>query len=192
MGEVYWSKVKKIAIDEIGYTEGPNNWTKYAKDLDAISYFNSPKQNVAWCCTFTAWAIWRASDPDPKGTALAAQYQPYKDNCGCGVSWNARYYKDKGKFFTTPKEGDVFFTKGFNHTGFVSCVNNDGTFSTIEGNHDNQVASVLRKVSDMEGFGRPWYTAEPDPEPKKKMVYVDISVPEDCEVKVNIDYHQEG
>lgn len=192
MGEVYWSKVKACAINEIGYTEGPNNWTKYAKDLDAISYFNTPKQNVAWCCTFTSWCLWKTADPDPKGTALAAQYQPYKDNCGCSVSWNARYYKDKGKFFTSPKEGDVFFTKGFNHTGFVSCVNGDGTFSTVEGNHNDQVASVLRKVSDMEGFGRPWYTAEPDPEPKKKHVYVDISAPEGCEVIVNIDYHQEG
>ena len=179
MGEVKWSNVKRVAQAEIGYTEGPNNWTKYAKDLDAINYFNTAKQNVAWCATFTAWRIWKASDPDPKGTALAAQYQPYKDNCGCGVKYNAQYYKNKGKFFTTPKPGDVFYTKGFNHTGFVLSVDN-GKFKTIEGNHDNQVASVIRNISDMEGFGRPWYTAEDDNDdkPYKKTFKASVIVEE--------------
>ena len=73
MGEVYWSDVQRIAKNEIGYKEGPNNWNKYAQDLDRISYFNYPKQNVAWCAVFTSWCIWKASDPDPKGTALAEQ-----------------------------------------------------------------------------------------------------------------------
>lgn len=164
MGEVLWSDVKRIAQNEIGYTEKGNNWTKYAKDLDAIHYFNGNKQNVAWCATFTSWCIWKAADPDPKGTALAAQYQPKKDNCGCGVKFNAQYYKNKGKFYSTPKAGDVFFTDGYTHTGFVLSVSGS-TFKTIEGNHNNKVASVTRKVSDMEGFGRPWWTPEPTPTP---------------------------
>ena len=169
MGEVYWSDVKRIAQGEIGYKEGPNNWNKYAQDLDRISYFNYPKQNVAWCAVFTSWCIWKASDPDPKGTALAAQYQPKKDNCGAGVKFNAGYYKNKGKFYSTPKEGDVFFTNGYGHTGFVLKVNGDGTFKTLEGNYNNGVGSTTRRISAMEGFGRPWYTAEdekPEPEPQ--------------------------
>lgn len=165
MGDVKWSDVKRIAQNEIGYTEKGNNWTKYAKDLDAIHYFNGNKQNVAWCATFTSWCIWKASNPDPKGTALAAQYQPKVDNCGCGVSWNAKYYKSKGKFYLTPKAGDVFFTMGYTHTGFVLSVNKDGTFKTIEGNHGDKVASITRKISSCEGFGRPWYTAEDEPTP---------------------------
>ena len=165
MGDVKWSDVKRIAQNEIGYTEKGNNWTKYAKDLDAIHYFNGNKQNVAWCATFTSWCIWKASNPDPKGTALAAQYQPKVDNCGCGVSWNAKYYKNKGKFYLTPKAGDVFFTMGYTHTGFVLSVNKDGTFKTIEGNHGDKVASITRKISSCEGFGRPWYTAEDEPTP---------------------------
>ena len=160
MGEVKWSDVKRIAQGEIGYTESGNNWTKYAKDLDAINYFNTPKQNIAWCATYTSWCIWKAAAPDPKGTALAAQYQPVKDNCGCGVKYNAQYYKNAKEFYSSPKEGDVFFTKGYNHTGFVLKVNGDGTFLTNEGNHNDQVANVTRKISDMEGFGRPWWTAE--------------------------------
>ena len=192
MGEVKWSDVKRIAINEIGYEEGPNNWTKYAQELDAINYFNSPKQNVAWCATFTSWCFWKAADPDPKGTALAAQYQPKKDNCGCGVSWNARYYKEHGEFYSEPKEGDVFFTSGYNHTGFVSCVNGDGTFSTVEGNHDNKVASCLRKVSDMEGFGRPWWTPEDDPSPdpgpdKEVNITIKVSAPDGVKVNINVE-----
>lgn len=160
MGQVYWSDTRAIALNEVGYHEQGNNWTKYARDLDAISYFNGPKQNIPWCCTFTSWCIWKASNPDPKGTALAAQYQPTRDNCGCGVKYNAGYYKSKGKFFSKPEPGDVFFTKGYGHTGFVDKVNGDGTFTTIEGNHGDAVGTDTRKVSDMEGFGRPWYTSE--------------------------------
>lgn len=169
MGEVYWSDVQRIAKNEIGYKEGPNNWNKYAADLDKISYFNYPKQNVAWCAVFTSWCIWKASDPDPKGTALAAQYQPRKDNCGAGCSFNAGYYKNKGEFYSSPQAGDVFFTKGYGHTGFVLQVNSNGTFRTIEGNYQNGVGSTTRRISDMEGFGRPWYTKEePTPTPSKE------------------------
>ena len=77
------------------------------------------------------------------------------------------YYKNKGKFYSTPKEGDVFFTNGYGHTGFVLKVNGDGTFKTLEGNYNNGVGSTTRRISAMEGFGRPWYTAEEEkPEPQ--------------------------
>lgn len=191
MGEVKWSDVKRIANLELGYEEGSNNWTKYARDLDAINYFNTPKQNVAWCCTYTSWCFWKAANPDPKGTALAAQYQPTKDNCGCGVKFNAQYYKNKGKFFSKPQEGDVFFTKGFNHTGFVYKIIDANTFITNEGNHNNKVDSCVRSVDEMEGFGRPWWTPEdpePTPEPDKK-VYIDVNIkqPQDVDIIININ-----
>lgn len=196
MGDVKWSDVKRVAESQVGYEEGPNNWNKYADDLDAIDYFNSYKQNVPWCATYTAWCIWKASDPDPKGTALAAQYQPKRDNCGCGVPWNARYYKDAGKFFDTPAEGDVFFTNGYNHTGFVKRIIDSRTFVTNEGNHNNKVDECIRSIDEMEGFGRPWYTAEDISSPGKN-IYIDISVPEDCNVYINnqlveVDKHIEG
>jgi hypothetical protein len=188
MGEVKWSDVKAIAESQVGYEEGPNNWTKYAEDLDAIHYFNSDKQNVPWCATYTSWCFYKAADPDPKGTALAAQYQPKNDNCGCGVPWNARYYKDAGEFYSEPREGDVFFTKGYNHTGFVKKILDSQTFLSNEGNHNNKVDEVVRNISDMEGFGRPWWTPEDYPTPKPgKNIYIDIKAPEDCEVIVNIN-----
>lgn len=152
------SEVLKIAQQEIGYTEGANNWTKYAKELDSIGYFNGPKQNVAWCATFVAWCFYKASD---KSTALNAQYQPSKDNCGCSCKYNANYYRNKSKFYSTPNVGDVFFvgSKGSEtHMGLVLSVNN-GTITTIEGNHGDKVASIKRNISDLGGFGRPAYTS---------------------------------
>ncbi len=178
---VLWSRVKAIATLEIGYVEGKNNWTKYAQALDKIKYFNTPKQNVPWCATYTSYCFVTASD---KSSALAAQFQPSVDNCGCGVSYNAGYYKKKKRFFTTPQEGDVFFTKGYGHTGFVIKVNGDGSFITNEGNHNDKVDSITRKVSDMEGFGRPEYDAEPEP---AKTVDVTIRAPKDIKVNVKIE-----
>lgn len=188
MGDVKWSDVKRTAEAELGYTEGSDNWTKYAADLDKINYFNSPKQNVSWCGTYVAWCIWKSSNPDPKGTALAAQYQPTKDNCGCGVKFNADYYKKKNKFFSEAKPGDVFFLKNYSHMGFVLEVYSDGTFKTNEGNHDNKVANVIRKISDMAGFGRPWYTAESSTD-KEVNITVKVNAPEG--VKVNIKVEKE-
>lgn len=186
MGDVRWSDVKKTAQAEIGYTEGPDNWTKYAKDLDSINYFNGPKQNIPWCGTYVAWCFYKSASPDPKGTALAAQYQPSKDNCGAGVKFNAQYYKNKGKFYSTPKEGDVFFTKNYTHMGFVLEVNSNGTFKTNEGNHNDKVDNDVRKISDMEGFGRPWYTAEKDSE-KIVDIVVKVNAPEGVKVNIKVE-----
>lgn len=178
MGDVKWSDVRKIAAAEIGYEEGPNNWNKFAAFLDNLPggpYFNFKKQNVAWCAVFTSYCIYKASSPDPRGTAYAAQYQPRRhvDNCGAGCTYNAQYYRNAGKFYNNPEPGDVFFvgTKGHEtHTGFVDKVNGDGTFTTIEGNCGNGVRTRTRHVRDMSGFGRPWYTLEDTPTPEPKPV----------------------
>ena len=184
---VLWSKTKQVCYLELGYTEGNNNWTKYAQTLDKIKYFNTPKQNVPWCCTYTAYCIYIASGNN-KSDTLNTQYQPSVDNCGCGVKFNADYYKNKKAWYTTPKEGDIFFTKGYEHAGFVYKVNNDGTFITNEGNHNNKVASITRKVSDIEGFGRPKYGTEPTPEPTKTVdVTIKVNAPEGVAVNINIE-----
>lgn len=177
MGDVKWSDVKRIAQEEIGYTEGYNNKTKYAADLDAIGYFNGPKQHVAWCGTFDYWCIWKASDPDPKGTALAATYQPWRDNCACACRYGAEYFRTAGKFYNSPEEGDIAFygKRGSEtHQGFVEQLLGGGYFYAIEGNHGDRVARVKRHISECSGFGRPWYTAEdstPDPKPASDEKY---------------------
>ena len=66
MGSCYAEKVIELAKNEIGYEEGPNNWNKYAEQLDAVHYFNSNKQNVSWCGVFCYAMILNACIPEDR------------------------------------------------------------------------------------------------------------------------------
>ena len=65
-------KLIKTAMNEVDYTEknnkfflyfkvlnhGTKNFTKYAKELDAIDgFYNSKKQGYAWCDVFVDWCF---------------------------------------------------------------------------------------------------------------------------------------
>lgn len=137
-------KVVSIAKSQVGYKEGANNWNKYAKALDSVSFFNYPKQNEAWCSVFVAWCIWTATDEN-KNKALLALYQPQKDNCGAGCKFAAKYFREHKAWTKTPSVGlQIFFGKeGAKegeelHTGLVESVG-VSTITTIEGNKSNQV-----------------------------------------------------
>ena len=71
----YVENLIKIAKDEVGYLEkasnnnldsktanvGSNNYTKYARDLDAISgFYNGKKQGYAWCAVWVSWCFVKA------------------------------------------------------------------------------------------------------------------------------------
>lgn len=183
MGDVKWSDARRIGWADVdNYTEGPNNWNKYADCLDNIDsrelhdgkgpYFNYRKQNVAYCSVFVNYCVYKAAYPDPRGTAYAALYEPRnpRDNCAAGCEFAAGYFKQAGKWYHNPEPGDVFFTRGYGHTGFVDKVNGDGTFTTLESNTGNPggTHSKTRHVRDMEGFGRPWWTPEDEPTPEPK------------------------
>lgn len=167
MGSCYASKVLEIARGEIGYRESGTNWTKYAKDLDSVHYFNYNKQNVEWCSTFINWCIWKACTSDSamgrKWDALYFTYEPSRDNCACGVKYWKGYFRSHGALKSSPKAGDVAFI-GSGHVGLVEKVNGS-KITTIEGNHGNKVARVSRSLSECTGFGRPRYDDEPKPQP---------------------------
>lgn len=173
MGSCLASDVINVALNEVGYKEGGNNWTKYARDLDSINYFNSPKQNVAWCGTFNYWSILMACTPEDrslsekKWDALYFTYQPSRDNCACACRYGAQYFRNEGAFYSTPKVGDIAFygTKGNEyHQGLVYKINGN-SFQAIEGNHNDKVDIVSRTISECSGFGRPRYDDEPEPTP---------------------------
>ena len=46
--------VLEYAKSQVGYTEGANNWNKYADELDKVDYFAGcgKKQNLPWCAVF--------------------------------------------------------------------------------------------------------------------------------------------
>lgn len=181
------NKVIQVALNEVGYLEkkdknnlddktanaGSKNCTKYARDLDALGFYNGKKQGVAWCDIFVDWCFVQAYGLD---AALKLTNQPLgKSNCGAGCKYSRNYYKKKGRLFDKPQAGDqIFFWPkdaiggpAVAHTGLVYDV--DGTYVyTIEGNTSgaNGVVAngggVCKKkykltYNRIAGYGRPEY-----------------------------------
>lgn len=131
-----------VALTQVGYTEGANNYTKYGV------WYGQP--NSPWCGMFVSWCAKEAGIPTGvlKRTGIA-------NPSNFGLS-----YKD-GKNYT-PKKGDLFFKKGFSHVGFVYYT--EGSyFYTIEGNtstdsYDGHSVMIRkRKISDFY-FSSPNYS----------------------------------
>lgn len=175
--------VIQLAISQIGYHEkasnfdlddpiansGSNNWTKYARDLDAIEgFYNGKKNGYAWCDMFVDWCFVKAY-----GVTLGMKLlcQPW-GSTGAGCMYSAQFYEQRGQFFGYPETGDqIFFDYGggINHTGIVVEVN-DYAIVTVEGNSNEQVEknSYPHNSSIIAGYGRPDWSmdGEPDvPEP---------------------------
>lgn len=164
-------KVLKIAQEEVGYHEkasngnlddpnanvGSGNWTKYARDLDAIpDFYNGKKNGYAWCDIFVDWLFMKAF-----GATVGLQMlcQPWK-SCGAGCLYSMQYYQSAGQFFRDPQPGDqIFFSYAPNevsHTGIVESVSG-GVVNTIEGNTSDMVGRRSYAVgsSTIVGYGRP-------------------------------------
>ena len=142
-------KVIDLALSQVGYLEkasnkdldsmtgnaGSKNYTKYARDLAEVSFFNGRKQGVAWCAVFVSWNFYKVFG---KEAALKLLCQPSRDNCGAGCKYARNYYKAKGQLFNDPQPGDqVFFyskdKKSIAHTGLVYKVDSKKVY-TVEGN----------------------------------------------------------
>jgi len=175
-------KVIAIARAEVGYLEketndqlddktanaGDNNRTKYARDLDALGFYNGRKQGVAWCDMFYDWSMVQAYGLE---AALALTFQPFgAGNCGAGCKYSRQYYKKNGRLFDDPQPGDqiFFYSKdktSISHTGLVYAVD-DTYVSTVEGNTSSASGVVAnggcvrekkykRNYNRLAGFGRP-------------------------------------
>lgn len=50
------------ALSQVSYTEGANNWNKYAEQLDKVDYFAGcgKKQNLPWCAVFVCAVMYNA------------------------------------------------------------------------------------------------------------------------------------
>ncbi len=163
-------KVIQIARAELGYREkrsnsslddktanvGSANWTKYARDLDAMTdFYNGPKNGYAWCDVFVDWCFYKAFGAK---TAKKLLCQPAK-SAGAGCTYSLAYYLQKGQFTRSPQPGDqIFFGSVGNssHTGLVVSV--DGSrVHTIEGNTSDGVfeRSYALGASNIAGYGRP-------------------------------------
>ena len=189
----YASTVIAVAKTQIGYLEketnanldsktgnaGDENRTKYARDFDSKypDFYNTKKQGAEWCDIFVDWCLVSAFGVTK---ALELLGQPTK-SCGAGCSWSAKYYKQKGRFYKSPKVGDQIFFKDSKgepcHTGLVTKVTTTHVY-TIEGNTSSTKGVVAnggavaeksysKTYSRIYGYGRPNYDAEPKKAKKK-------------------------
>ncbi len=177
-------KVVALALSEVGYIEkrnalmlddqtanaGSANYTKYARDLDALGdFYNGQKQGYAWCDVFVDWLMVTCFGEAAALKLLCAK--PKSSGAGCTYSLN--YYIAAGQYHKRaekPKVGDqIFFgaVGNSNHTGIVYKVD-DTTVYTVEGNTsgaDGVVPnggavckkSYPRSYSGIAGYGRPAY-----------------------------------
>lgn len=174
-------KLIEIALNEVGYLEkssnsqldnktsnaGYNNYTKYARDLFNAGYYNGNKNGYAWCDCFHDWCHWIASGKNAKeAQSIICQ----TGDLGAGCTYSAQYYRNAGRFYSTPQVGDqIFFgDKGDEyHTGIVYKVDSSRVY-TIEGNTSGDAGvvdngggvfkkSYYRSYYQIAGYGRPKY-----------------------------------
>lgn len=174
------------AEDQIGYMGKRSNsqlddfkantsglWNKYARDLDAlVDFYNGKKNGYDWCDVFVDWCFVHTFGRDLAQKLLC---QPNK-SLGAGTKYSMNYYKQKGRFFSTPQLGDqIFFGTSSSvwHTGIVSKVQS-GYAHTVEGNAGNpsavRAARYVVGGKNILGYGRPDWSLVPadKPEPDEK------------------------
>lgn len=181
-------KVIDIAEKEVGYAEkasnsqldsktdnaGHGNYTKYARDLAKVSFFNGRKQGAAWCAVFVAWCFYKAYG---KAAALSLLCQPTKaaNNAGAGCRYARQYFSQKGQLHSSPAPGDVVFfyssdKSDITHQGHVRKVDSSRVY-TVEGNTSGTTGVISNggevcfksyplNYSRFAGFGRPDWGAE--------------------------------
>lgn len=194
MGSCWKQKAIDYAWDQVGKVCGKSS--EFAKEMDAINYYNYPKNGVANSCALFVdnCLLHSCTDPsydeDPEGakwTALAAMYEPQSKgaNAGAGCVQKVDYFKRAGAWYTDPQDfvcGDeIFFWDpkyisdenpyGVYHTGLI--VDWSDMFTVIEGNTDGgYVADKYYKFDNPKilGVGRPnwdgWYPESEDTKPE--------------------------
>ena len=169
------SKVISYAKSQVGYEEGPNNWNKYAEDIDNNHplWYGScgKKQNLDGCSVFVDDCFIQTY-----GAAEAHRLLNRPDNnLGAVVKYAYNYLDKIGRTGKEPKLGaTVYFqnSKGLCHTGIVVDYTNDYVW-TVEGNAGNGSRYVVmnkynRAAAYIYGYGYPDYETEPKPEPYKR------------------------
>lgn len=172
-----------LAESQIGITEYPPNSNNviyntayYGHEVSGSSY--------PWCCTFVWWVF--------------AQFDPCLVKKTASCMDMAQWFKDNGKWGSTPHPGDVVFFKfntnsrWTNHVGIVKDVIDNGIkIVTIEGNtsktSDDNGGAVMERTrsSNIVGYGRPAYQEDEDVKPSSNYVEgIDIS---ECQGTVDFE-----
>lgn len=145
-------EIVDIALSQKGYTEGPNNDTKYGAWY-GLNY--NP-----WCAMFVSWCADEVGILDTLIPKFAGCTTGFRLMTQMGITT-----KDK----IVPKKGDLIFfdwdrTGDYDHVGIVTDANSNSVF-TVEGNHDDNVDTYVYPInaSYIAGYARPKYDDEPSP-----------------------------
>lgn len=151
----YEAKTKLISWcnAQVGYTEGANNYNKYADKWTQAGGWNA--QGQPWCDVFVDVAFIECFGLD---NASKMTYQP-KGGFSALCSQSANYYKNNGAWFASPQVGDqIFFVAsgGINHTGIVVEVYGNSV-TAVEGNSSDAVRKNTYPLTYpyIAGYGRP-------------------------------------
>lgn len=140
---------------QVGYTEGGNNWNKYAAAIDPLGITYGAKQNQPWCAEFDLAAFVECFGVKDGLTMLYSPNPTEIPLCKAG----AAYFKRAGAWHSTPEVGDIiFFIVGgdINHQGVVVEIE-DGFVTAIEGNRSDRVSRNRYRLNypAIAGYGRP-------------------------------------
>lgn len=165
----YLEKASNAQLDDKTANAGSANWTKYARDLDNIGFYNGRKNGYSWCDVFNDWLFVKTFGVEE---AMRLLCQPAK-SLGAGCNYSAQYYQAKGQWYKTPQVGDQIFFKSasyaYAHTGLVVGVDAT-TVYTVEGNTSGASGVIANgggvckksyplSYANIVGYGRPAYTA---------------------------------
>lgn len=158
-------KLVEFAKSQIGYKETGKNITKYSAYFEGTDFYNGSKGDgktwgAEWCDIFVDYCFCNVFGMEEARQMLC---QP-KKSAGAGCKYSAGYYKQAGRWHTSPEVGDqIFFYVGndINHTGIVTKVA-DGKVFTVEGNADNAVKEHKFALDNKKiaGYGRPKWNEE--------------------------------
>lgn len=149
-------QILDLAESQVGITEYPPdsnnviyNTAYYGHEVSGSSY--------PWCCAFVWWCF--------------AQFTPCLVKKTASCQDLAQWFKDNGKWGSTPHPGDVVFfkfntnTRWTNHVGIVKEVLDSGVkIISIEGNtsvgNDSNGGAVMERTrsSNIVGYGYPAYS----------------------------------
>lgn len=115
------------AASQVDVEEVPrgSNWGPRVRAyLAAVKVFGP----AYWCGAFVGWCCINAGIPRIK----------LPSNMASTLNW-IKWATSHGRLKTTPQRGMLFVwnSNGAGHIGFVTRVNSNGTFETIEGNTNN-------------------------------------------------------